>query len=837
MLYVLAVMSTLLTRDVRLAVGVTMTSLVLIGLGVYVSPHAPNGVPLSYVLLNRLLAVVVITLVGLLTVRKLLLIIRLQSSNRELQQTSKLLQTASVLGKVGGWSADLASGRVEWSVEAARIHGALPADAPPLSHGVVRATPEFQATLCERLSRCLSLGEPFDEDLQILTAQGKARWVRLVGEAVTDNRGQIRAVQGALQDIHDRKTDQLALANSVARLRAFAESMPLSVWTANARGAFRYVSPYLCTYTGAEPKTLMGRGWISWVHPDDRDHVVSAWTRAVETQQPYEAEHRLLGKDGQYHWHISRAVFLQHDVCGRALWCGTSVDVQELKQLQTHSARLADRLSATMESVGDAIYTLDRDWRFVLLNQQAETLLQRNRADLLGQTVWAAFPQTVGTAIEQEYRRSMVDRVVVRFDMFYEPLGKHFEINAYPFSDGLTVYFRDVTGQRQMAEQLRQAQKLEALGQLTGGVAHDFNNLLTVMLGNADMLHQRAGQDLQQRALAQTIMDAAQSGAEMTRRLLAFARKQALAPQALDLNQLAQRLKPLLTRSLGSHIELEVSAAQDLWPTLVDPGQLESALLNLAINARDAMPHGGRLSIETVNLPASEGSPLASAGEYLDAVVLTVRDTGQGIPPEVLGHVFEPFFTTKPKGQGTGLGLAMVYGFVKQSGGHVDIASEPGQGTVVKIYLPRLLDAAQAVPWHAAQPVPEPVVSLGARILLVEDDSGVRDYAQEVLQHMGYSVVAAANGPEAIECLRQRNDIDLLFTDVMMPGGMSGAQLAEQARQLHPNLPVLFTSGYDESAVVHFGRLDAGVLLLPKPYRRAELMAKVHQALHPEAVA
>ncbi len=385
-------------------------------------------------------------------------------------------------------------------------------------------------------------------------------------------------------------------------------------------------------------------------------------------------------------------------------------------------------------------------------------------------------------------------------------------------------------------QRLQQSQRIQALGQLTGGIAHDFNNLLTVVMGNAELLTELHDGNSEQNQLARTIMNAAQRGADLTQRLLAFARKQALAPLPLDVNQLLVGLDPMLRRTLGEHIEIELVRAAGLWPALVDQGQLENALLNLCLNARDAMLGGGRLTLETANVRLDEEYAArchdVQPGQY---VMLAVSDTGQGIAAEHLLHVFEPFFTTKEKGKGTGLGLSMVYGFVMQSAGHVAVYSEPGQGTTIKVYLPRSLGD-------------QPLVAAGARdsggvaggsetILLVEDDESVRHYALAALRSFGYRVVEAADGPAAMAVLVERDDIDLLFTDVVMPGGMNGRELADAARQRRPALRVLYTSGYTENAIVHHGRLGAGAQLLSKPYRRSELDRAVRQALKPAAEA
>lgn len=377
---------------------------------------------------------------------------------------------------------------------------------------------------------------------------------------------------------------------------------------------------------------------------------------------------------------------------------------------------------------------------------------------------------------------------------------------------------------------LLQSQRLEAVGQLTGGVAHDFNNLLTVVLGNADLLVELSQDDPARRQLAEMIVAAAQRGAALTQQLLAFARKQPLAPSVVDVNARVAAVDPMLRRTLGEHIEIELVRAAGLWPALVDTTQLENALLNLCLNARDAMPDGGKLTLETANTALdrryAEQHPDVTPGQY---VMLAVSDTGCGISPAHLQRVFEPFFTTKEKGRGTGLGLAMVYGFAKQSGGHVSIYSEPGHGTTVKLYLPRAPSAGQAPAVVAAA---EPAVRGGSEtVLVVEDDEPVRQLACHELRALGYRVLDAACGADALQVIASDEPIDLLFTDVVMPGGLSGRQLADEAQRLRPGLRVVYTSGYTENAIVHHGRLDAGVILLAKPYRRADLARALRTAL------
>jgi signal transduction histidine kinase/ActR/RegA family two-component response regulator len=388
---------------------------------------------------------------------------------------------------------------------------------------------------------------------------------------------------------------------------------------------------------------------------------------------------------------------------------------------------------------------------------------------------------------------------------------------------------RDMAERRALEEQIQQSQRMDSIGQLTGGVAHDFNNLLTVILGNSELLAEQLGAQPRLFELAEMIQAAAQRGADLTHRLLAFSRRQALEPSLLDGNKLLAGMEGLLRRTLSADIDIQIVSHPDLWATRADPSQLENAVLNLCLNARDSMDDGGRLVVETANIVLDQEyarhNPGVKPGPYM---LIAVTDTGVGIAPENLKRVFEPFFTTKEFGKGTGLGLSMVYGFAKQSGGHVSIYSELNKGTTVRLYLPAI-DA----PIDAAASAAESAAAVGGseNILLVEDDQFVRDYGDRLLSSLGYQVVSAANGAEAMAILRQNPDIDLLFTDMVMPGGMTGSELAQAANKLRPALKVLFTSGYTDMAISNQGVLPERVHLLSKPYRRQDLAAKVRAVL------
>lgn len=408
-----------------------------------------------------------------------------------------------------------------------------------------------------------------------------------------------------------------------------------------------------------------------------------------------------------------------------------------------------------------------------------------------------------------------------------------FEIKVFPITWGeeaaTCAMFTDITEKLRIEEQLRAVQRLEAIGQLTGGIAHDFNNLLTVILGSSDMLVEALEHQPELETLAAQIVTMAERGADLTKSLLAFGRRQPLNPQRTDVNAQLVALDALLRRTLRADIEICLALCEALWPAMVDPGEFDSAILNLALNARDAMRDGGKLTISTDNVSLEPDSP--DIGDDLipgTYVLVTVADIGCGMTEATLSRAFEPYFTTKGVGKGSGIGLSMVYGFVKQSKGHITIQSEPDEGTTIQMYFPRFVGDHSAT-----TPVAMDRQSLPGQetILIVEDDLLILKQLRAQLEQLGYRVFAASEGEPALAILRDKTDIDLLLCDVVLPGGMNGQQISEAARQIRPGIKVLFTSGYAESTIVHQGRLDPGVELLCKPYRRSELAARIRKIL------
>lgn len=501
---------------------------------------------------------------------------------------------------------------------------------------------------------------------------------------------------------------------------------------------------------------------------------------------------------------------------------------QELKAAQQRAELLSGQLTTALESMSDAFFTLDRDWRFTYLNAQAEALLGRSREGLLGKRIWDEFDAQGAPRFVSEYARAMAEQTTVRFVDLYVPLQKWFEVNAYPAEESLAVYFRDVTETRQRDEQLRQAQKMEVLGKLTGGIAHDFNNLLTVIMGNADVLTELLSHEPELQQLARMTTEAADRGAELVSRLLSFARRQTLVPQLIDLRQLIDGMRPLLRRALAENITIEEEHEPGLWPVKADAAQLESAILNVALNSHDAMPGGGKFRITTNNIAVTD-TPGTShlhlpAGDY---VAIAMQDDGEGIATELMERIIDPFFTTKEVGKGSGLGLSMVSGFVEQSSGFMDIESHPAYGTVVTLCFPA--DRAAAHEPATDEPTDE-VLGGTERVLLVEDNDMVRQYVEALLVSLGYRVSAAASGREALGLITAGADFDLLLTDIIMPG-MNGHDLAQAVLQRRPDIEVLYMSGFTDGTLDREGLVSDEVAFLAKPFKRWELASALRKLL------
>jgi PAS domain S-box-containing protein len=584
----------------------------------------------------------------------------------------------------------------------------------------------------------LEQGRNWDVECRIIRADGVCRWVHVRASPHRGPDGQVVRLLGTVADITERKQAEAAAIETAAKFETFAQTMPSMVWTSLPDGRIDWFNARVSEYSGIPADRMKPDGWAP-VHPDDVGSSVALWQEALASGKPFSTEYRIRRYDGEYRWHITRAVPIRGADGAISHWIGNSADIQDQKSSEQ---ALAD-LNATLE-------------------QQ----VRERTAELLA---------------------------------------------------------AEAT--------LRQSQKMEAVGQLTGGLAHDFNNLLTGIIGSLELLANRVNQGKvtgldRYLNIAQ---EAAKRAAALTHRLLAFSRRQTLDPTPTDINKLVQGMDELIRRTVGPAVTVKVASAAGLWPVLADPNQLENALLNLCINARDAMPDGGDLIIETGNrlLEDSEARGLElQAGEY---VSLSVADTGGGMTPDIIARAFDPFFTTKPIGEGTGLGLSMVYGFVRQSGGQARIDSEPGHGAKVSLYLPR---------YAGGDPVNEPAAGAqkaqrgdGETVLVVDDERSVRVLANEVLEELGYNVLEAENGASGLKILESPRRIDLLITDVGLPGGMNGRQLADAALITRPNLKILFITGYAENSVISKGHLKPGMRILTKPFSFETLCRRIKELI------
>ena len=501
-----------------------------------------------------------------------------------------------------------------------------------------------------------------------------------------------------------------------------------------------------------------------------------------------------------------------------------------LEEAEHQLAEKAQLLQMTLETIDEGIAAFNIDKKLVASNRRFFDLfgfetLSGNAAASLADFIEA--DREKGGCFASALSLPASD-LKPAFGSFERQDGRILEVyrSLMPGGGSLLVC-RDITESKHGENRLRQAQKMETIGQLTGGVAHDFNNLLQIIMANLDLVLRRVTDGDLRKRLGNAMLGA-ERGSKLTRQLLAFARRQPLQPEPVNLGRVVRDLTDLLRRTLGESIEIEETGSVGLWSAMADRGQIENAILNLAINARDAMPQGGKLTLEMGNAYLDDeyarNHEDVKAGQY---VMIAVSDTGTGMSKDVMDRAFDPFFSTKPEGRGTGLGLSMVYGFVKQSGGHVKIYSEADHGTTIRLYLPRSLQG-EPLPYTGGESV---AAGQGEMILVVEDDDDVRSAVVSMIHDLGYKSIEAAGGQAALDILRQDRKIDLMFSDVVMPGEMHGRRLGQAAQEIRPGLRIIFTSGYTENSIIHNGRLDEGVLLLSKPYRKEDLARKFRQVL------
>ena len=761
------------------------------------------------------------------------------------------LQIAQRAGRVGAFEWYPDTGRVEVSEEYRRIWGIAPD---------VEVTDKLLVSLVDPVDRAVTGPHRIQSDKPLEYAEyritrpdtGEVRWIGRRGEVLPADENAPRRFLGVSFDITDMKAAQAALRESEQRFRTLTEAMPGFAWSAGPDGGLDYATQQWLTYSGLTLEQTISDGWFDAIHPDDLARVGGVWSACVASGEPYNVEFRLRRHDGAYRWFLVRGLPLRNEGGAVTKWVGAAAEVEDMvlaREAQASHQQALEEEVETRTRERDRIWNVSRD--LLMVTDKAGIVLSANPAwtatlgwpedELAGRTTeWLEHPEDRARTRE-EVRKLSVGEPTQRFEnRFQHRDGGYRWLSWTAVSDeGLNYCVaRDVTADkeaqarlRETEDALRQAQKMEAVGQLTGGIAHDFNNLLTGIIGSLDLIKRRieTGRLSEISRFMEAASTSASRAAALTHRLLAFARRQSLDPTAIDVNALVASMGDLLQRTLGEQVDLEIALDPGAWPAFGDAGQLENAVLNLAINARDAMPAGGKLTIETANTHLDARYVARHDDlEVGDYTVLSVTDTGTGMTPEVIAKAFDPFFTTKPIGQGTGLGLSMIYGFARQSGGHVRIYSEVGQGSSVKLFLPRFVGEAGE---GEAEPVrPEAPRGAGETVLVVEDDDAVRLLVVEVLSELGYAAIEAHDGQAAIPILQSDQRIDLMVSDVGLPG-LNGRQVAEIGRQHRPGLKVLFVTGYAENAAVRSGFLDPEMEMITKPFALDQLAAKIREMI------
>ena len=722
-----------------------------------------------------------------------------------------------------------------WNSAAERLFGYTAAEA--VGKNITLLVPDDRLPEIQDALRRIGWGESIEHNETVrLRKDGSPIEVSLSISPIKSPSGATIGISKVARDITDANKTRQVLRQQTEELRRIFETSQDLIMVMDSRGFLVQISPSCEAILGYRPEEMIGRSGVDFIHPDHLETSRQEMRAARRGQRPKISDTRCIHKDGHAVWLSWLGTW--SEPVKRFFFVGR--DMTESRQAQ-ETLRESEQLArGIIDTALDAFVQIDeqgiiRDW-----NTQAENLLGWRRDEALGRNAFelmgrpdgqgpaqagpASLPAFPGDHVVRQPRRELQVR---RRDG--TEITAELSIAALKTRDGFVfnAFIRDLTDKIAAEERIRQAEKMEAMGQLTGGIAHDFNNILTVITGTIEILADAVKGEPQLAAITRMIDEAASRGADLTQHLLAFARKQPLEPKETDVNTLIIDTAKLLQRTLGEHVEIESVFEDEACPAIVDPNQLATAILNLALNARDAMPDGGKLIIETGSVVLDENYARMHGdvrpGRY---AMIAVSDTGTGIPADMLDKVFNPFFTSKGPGKGTGLGLSMVYGFVKQSAGHIMIYSEEGHGTTIKMYLP---PATGTLP--AAEPTLAPTVEGGHEtILVVEDDKLVRDYVLTQLHSLGYVTLDAANATEALAIVQAGHSFDLLFTDVIMPG-LNGRQLANEMLKVRPGLRVLFTSGYTENAIIHHGRLDEGVLLLAKPYRKSDMAIMIRKAL------
>lgn len=759
-------------------------------------------------------------------------------AQRNLERRDEQLRLAQEAGGIGVFDLDIETSLMTVTSEFCRLFGIDQADTVSATMIEQLLLPEDRGAASNEKSRVLAEAASAAEYRIVRPDTGELRWIGRKAKFIRDASGSPIRFIGAVQDITERKQAEEALLESETRFRLMANSAPALIWATDANAQITFVNRRYKKSFGLTLEKILQGGWLKIVHPDDIHPFEDGFAKAFANRDVFHAEVRVYNRHGQLLWLRCEGV-PRFDGSGQFLgYVGCNVDITD--------ARLAaEALEAQVEQRTrelDSIWRVSRDLFcicgfdgiFQSINPAWAEALGYLSLDLIGRNCLDLIHPDDLSRTREEFVR-LKTTGMIETDLRIRASDGVYRWYSWTGVAERDIFYasgRDITARKELEEQLRQSQKMEAIGQLTGGIAHDFNNLLTGIIGSLDLMQNRLAQGRHENIAryAQSAITSANKAASLTHRLLAFARRQPLDPRPVEVNRLIGSMVDLIRRSTGETIQLNLSTADDLWLTRCDPNQLENALLNLVINARDAMPRGGTLTIETRNVHLNDSALAAAhdlaAGHY---VVLNVSDTGVGMSPETQARAFDPFFTTKPLGQGTGLGLSMIYGFARQSEGRVRIASVVNQGTTVSIYLPRHEGAVD-------EDVPGTDLSAyshdgaGEVVLVVEDDPVVRSLITDVLAELNYKAVQAHDGPSGLKILQSEQHIDLLVTDVGLPG-LNGRQLADMARERRRDLKILFITGYAENAAIASGFLDTGMEMITKPFAVDMLTKRIREMI------
>jgi len=750
-----------------------------------------------------------------------------------------LLRLTGEMAHVGGWEFDVATGEGTWTDEVARIHGLDPATLTNVGLGVSFYVDESRARIETAIKQAVEHGTPYDLELEIRAANGEHKWVRTRGVPV-QKQGKTVQLRGTFQDITERRQAEEELRESHERFQLANRATFDTIrdwnlltdalwWNENFQKVFNYPAEEI------EPSI---ESWTKRIHPEDVDRVSTSVHTAIDSgQQSWSDHYRFRRKDGSFA-EIEDRGYISRDVNGKPVrMIGAMQDVTQRKRGEDALRESEERYRTLIQNVGVGIGFVDPEEQFALANAAAEDIFGVPPGGLLGRSLREfTSPEELAMIREQTDRRRAGERSVYEIEISRPGGEKHnLLVTAVPQFDsqerflGTHGAFHDITKQKREEAQLRQSQKMEAIGELAGGVAHDFNNLLTGILGNIALMRSTLSPADPLLENLDGVETAARQAADLTKGLLTFSRGAVVLPVPINLMAALDATLALLKQSLPATMEIVRDYEQTAWNVLVDQSQITQILLNLAVNARDAMKGKGTLTIrrrnEVVEEKYVQAHPYARTGEF---VHLSVSDTGPGIPPAILEHLFEPFHTTKPVGSGTGLGLSIVYGAVKQADGWITGVSTEGVGTTFDIYLPRCLE--ESVPLFVPASIPLDVGS--GTILVVEDEPIVCAVAQALLRKSGYSVLTAPDGASALNALREHpTDIDLILLDMTMPG-MTIGEVVQAIRTLDPTVPILLTSGYTSNGTVNQMVEERSVQgFLGKPYELQELLSTIDQLM------